>query len=291
MMDAHNRVRTLTEALPYLQTFRDRVVVIKYGGGVMNDATLTGDFERDVVLLENVGIHPVVVHGGGPMITHRLKESGLDSHFVEGIRITTDEAMEQVGKALREVNVGICEGIRRHGGRAAGMTDGNSLRVERMPPLGPDRISPQRVGVIKEVSHEMAELSVRQGVIPVVAPIGCDDNGLIYNINADRVAEAVAVSLKAEKLILMTNTSGVLDAEERLIVRMTRVEMTALIEQGIIRGGMLPKVQCAVDAVRDGVKAAHIIDGRVDHAVLLELLTDEGVGTLVTRPDRESGNT
>lgn len=277
-----SRVRALAEALPYLQRFRNKLVVVKYGGSAMVADNLKRGFARDVVLLENVGIHPIVVHGGGPRISARLEQAGLASRFVEGIRITDDAVLAEAQQALAEVNAELCQAVGDFGGAAAACADGALLRVRRMEPLGPERVSPGRVGVVEAVSPQLAELARRNGVVPALAPLGLDGDGLLCNINADLAAEMIAAQLGAEKVIFMTDAPGVMDAQGALVEACTRADMQRLIEQGVISGGMLPKVRCAFDAVRAGVKAAHIIDGRVEHALLLELLTDAGVGTLIT---------
>lgn len=269
------------EALPYLHAFRDRVIVVKFGGHAMTAADLIADFERDVAALESAGIHPIVVHGGGPMINARLAEADVKSEFVDGVRVTDDATMAVAQEVLSEVNQTICKGIEAHGGRAVGLVDGECLKVERMPSGAPG-VSLGRVGLVREVSPELRNLATQADAIPVVAPLGVDKDGVICNVNADYAAQGVAAILGADKLVLMTNTEGVLDADERLISRIDGAHTEELIESGVIGGGMLPKVRCALDAVKGGVKNAHIIDGRVEHALLLELLTDEGVGTLVT---------
>lgn len=280
-MDAKNRVKVLAEALPYLRKFRGRLVVIKFGGNAMTDLALSSDFERDITVLQSLGIHPIVVHGGGPMITAGLKRSGIESRFVDGVRVTDDATMDVVQAVLREVNAEICAGIERHKGHPISLTEGKYLRAERMA-AGTSGEAPGRVGLVREADAELGRLATETEAIPVLAPLAPDETGCICNINADYAAEGIASRLGAEKLILMTNTAGVLDENGALIPEIDEARAEKLIERGVISAGMLPKVRCALSAVRGGVPAAHIIDGRVDHAVLLELLTDEGIGTLVT---------
>ena len=246
----------------------------------MTDRELSSDFERDITVLQSLGIHSIVVHGGGPMITGKLAQSGIKSEFVGGVRVTDDKTMAVVHDVLREVNTGICEGIRRHGGEPVSLTEGEYVQAVRMQ--GDGGRSPGRVGLVSAVSPELAQLATDKGKIPVLAPLAPDGDGNICNINADYAAEGIATKLRATKLILMTNTPGVLDKDGELISTLDSARSKQLIADGTINEGMLPKVQCALKAVEAGVSSAHIIDGRIDHAVLLELLTNEGVGTLVS---------
>ncbi|ROR34479.1 acetylglutamate kinase [Inmirania thermothiophila] len=283
--------RVLAEALPYIRRFRGRTVVIKYGGNAMVDARLKSGFARDVVLMKLVGIHPVVVHGGGPQIGRLLERIGKESRFVDGMRVTDAETMDVVEMVLGGlVNKEIVQLIASHGGRAVGLTgkDGGLIRARKLHirRKGPELEQPEiidlgHVGEVEAVDTGVVDMLVAGDFIPVIAPIGVGEDGRSYNINADLVAGRVAEVLQAEKLILLTNTAGVLDREGRVLTGLGPEEVDALIADGTIHGGMLPKVRCALEAVRAGVRAAHIIDGRVEHAVLLELFTDEGVGTLI----------
>ncbi len=281
----------LGEALPYIQRFRGKTVVVKYGGNAMVDEDLKSGFARDIVLMRLVGINPVVVHGGGPQIGRLLDKLGKESRFVEGMRVTDSETMDVVEMVLGGlVNKEIVNLVTRHGGRAVGLTgkDGDLIRARKLkitrdsPELdAPEIIDLGHVGEVASVDAAVVDMLVNGGFIPVIAPIGVGDDGRSYNINADLVAGRIAEVLGAEKLILLTNTAGLLDKQGRLLTGLSAQEVDGLIEDGTIHGGMLPKIQCALSAVKSGVRAAHIIDGRVDHAVLVELFTDEGVGTLI----------
>jgi acetylglutamate kinase len=283
--------RVLGEALPYIRRFRDRTVVVKYGGNAMVDEQLKSGFARDIVLMRLVGINPVVVHGGGPQIGQVLEKIGKESRFVDGMRVTDSETMDVVEMVLGGlVNKEIVNLIARHGGRAVGLTgkDGDlirarKLRIERDSPelSAPEIIDIGHVGEVASIDTSVVEMLLTGGFIPVIAPIGVGEDGHSYNINADLVAGRVAEVLGAEKLILLTNTNGLLDKEGRLLTGLTAHQVDDLIADGTIHGGMLPKIQCALSAVKSGVKAAHIIDGRVENAVLVELFTDEGIGTLI----------
>lgn len=282
MVAPNERVKVLTEALPYIQRFRHAVIVIKYGGNAMTNETLRRGFALDVVLLKAVGMHPVIVHGGGPHISARLKERGLESTFIDGIRVTDEAAMEVVCDALAEINAGITRSIEEHGGDAEGLSvEDAMIRAAKFRRPGDDTDF-GFAGEVTGVAPELAELAVSDKTIPVLSPAGVGEDGLPYNVNADLSAAGVARALQARKLILMTNTAGVLDADGELITSVTSQVTAELIETGVIHAGMLPKVRCAFDAVLAGVSAAHVIDGRVENAVLLELLTDAGVGTLIT---------
>ncbi len=288
---AHEFARVLTEALPYIRRFSGRTVVIKYGGNAMVDESLKSGFARDVVLLKLVGINPVVVHGGGPQIGRLLERMGKPSEFVQGMRVTDAETMDVVEMVLGGlVNKEIVNLIHRHGGNAVGLTgkDGDLIRARKLelrreePELQvPEIIDLGHVGEVASIDPGVVHMLMSGDFIPVVAPIGVGEDGRSYNINADLVAGRMAEVLGAEKLILLTNTPGVLDREGRLLTGLDAARVDALIADGVIAGGMLPKIRCALDAVRSGVRAAHIIDGRVKHAVLLELFSDQGVGTLI----------
>jgi len=283
--------RVLGEALPYIRRFRGKTVVVKYGGNAMVDERLKSGFARDIVLMRLVGINPVVVHGGGPQIGQVLEKIGKRSEFVEGMRVTDSETMDVVEMVLGGlVNKDIVNLINRHGGRAVGLTgkDGDLIRAKKLtltrnaPELkAPEIIDIGHVGQVASIDPGVVDMLVRGNFIPVVAPIGVGEDGSSYNINADLVAGKMAEVLRAEKLMLLTNAAGVLDKNDKILSGLTAHEVDALIADGTIYGGMLPKIRCALDAVQAGVKAAHIVDGRVEHAVLLELFTDEGVGTLI----------
>jgi acetylglutamate kinase len=288
---AMNIARVLTEAMPYIRRFTGKTVVIKYGGNAMVDETLKRGFARDVVLMKLVGIHPVVVHGGGPQISSLLKRIGKESRFVEGMRVTDSETMDVVEMVLGGlVNKEIVNLINGQGGRAVGLTgkDGGLIAARKLtlqrnaPELEvPEIIDIGHVGEVAHINPSVVHMLVRGDFIPVIAPIGVGEDGHSYNINADLVAGKLAECLQAEKLILLTNTAGLLDSDGALLTGLTAAQVDALVADGTITGGMLPKIGCALSAVQSGVKAAHIIDGRVEHAVLLELFTDEGVGTLI----------
>ncbi len=281
----------LTEALPYIRRFHGRTVVVKYGGNAMVDDELKRGFARDVVLMKLVGINPVVVHGGGPQIGSVLERIGKETEFVQGMRVTDSETMDVVEMVLGGlVNKEIVSLINTHGGRAVGLSgkDGGLIRARRLTLTGtgpaekaPEIIDIGHVGEVTGIDPSLMSLLDGADFIPVVAPIGVDEAGISYNINADLVAGHLARTLRAEKLILMTNTAGILDGAGNLLTGLDAERVAQLIDDGTIHGGMLPKVDCALEAVRNGVGAATIIDGRVPHAVLLELFTDSGVGTLI----------
>ena len=283
--------KVLTEALPYIQRFSGKTLVIKYGGNAMVDEDLKNSFARDVVLMKAVGINPIIVHGGGPQIGQLLERIGKKSHFVAGMRVTDSETMDMVEMVLGgQVNKSIVSLINNHGGRAVGLTgkDGGMIRAEKLH-ISPDDpavdvsevIDLGHVGNVKSIDTSVVDMLVNSDFIPVIAPIGVGENGQSYNINADLVAGKLAEVLKAEKLILLTNTAGLLDKYGELLTGLDSVQVNKLIDEGVIFGGMLPKVSCALAAVNSGVSSAHIIDGRVQHAALLEIFTDEGVGTLI----------
>jgi acetylglutamate kinase len=285
---AATKARTLAEALPYIKRFFDKTIVIKYGGNAMTDEHLKECFAQDVVLLKLVGMNPVVVHGGGPQINEMLDKLGKKGEFIQGMRVTDAETMSVVEMVLGgQVNKEIINLINRHGGKAVGLTgqDGNFIHAHKL--LMEDLNDPQKmidVGLVGEISAiDPSIINFLDGgdFIPVVAPIGVGKDGESYNINADVVAGKLAEILGAEKLIMLTNTPGVLDKNGELLTGLTPKQIDDLVADGTLSGGMLPKIGSALDAARSGVKTVHIIDGRVEHALLLEVLTDEGVGTLI----------
>ena len=285
---ANSVVNVLSEALPYLQKLNGKTIVIKYGGNAMTDENLKVGFARDIVLLKQVGVNPVVVHGGGPQIADLLKRVGKESKFIQGMRVTDTETMDIVEMVLGGlVNKSIVTLINQQGGRAVGLTgkDGSLIRAHKMAMTCTDNadeiIDLGHVGEIDTIDPSVVSMLDNDNFIPVIAPIGVGKSGESYNINADIVAGKLATVLGAEKLLLLTNTVGILDKQEKLLTGLSTKEVDDYIADGTIYGGMLPKVNCALDAVKSGVKTSHIIDGRVEHAVLLELLTDEGVGTLL----------
>ncbi|MCK0536973.1 acetylglutamate kinase [Alcanivorax quisquiliarum] len=292
---AGETARILIEALPYIQRFSGTTVVIKYGGNAMENEALKNSFARDIVLMKAVGIHPVIVHGGGPQIGDLLNRLGKESRFVQGMRVTDQETMDVVQMVLGGlVNKEIVSLLNRNGGRAIGLTgkDGDLIRARKMVLKGnqddpalqaSEIIDIGHVGEVEHIDVSVLEMVVNSGFIPVIAPIGVDEQGLSYNINADLVAGKVAEVLRAEKLMLLTNVSGLKDKEGNVLTGLTAQRVQALIDDGTIYGGMLPKIGCALDAVQNDVQSAHIVDGRVPHAVLLEILTDRGIGTLITR--------
>jgi len=276
----------LIEALPYLQALDRKTVVIKFGGNAMVDEALKSSFARDIVLLKQVGVNPVIVHGGGPQIAKLLEQIGKKSRFIEGMRVTDDETMDVVEMVLGgQVNKQIVALINRHGGRAVGLTgkDGGLIGARKMKLGGSDSEANDlgQVGEVEAIDPSVVRMLDDDGFIPVIAPIGVGSDGSSYNINADLVAGELSKVLGAEKLLLLTNTQGVLDPEGQLLTGISAQQTERLIADGIIHGGMLPKVRCALDAVKAGVSTSQIIDGRVKHSVLLELLTDRGVGTLI----------
>jgi acetylglutamate kinase len=286
--------RVLTEALPYIRRFRNKTIVVKFGGNAMVDRALKESFARDIVLMKLVGFNPVVVHGGGPQIGELLRRIGKESRFIDGMRVTDAETMDVVEMVLGGlVNKEIVQLINSQGGRAVGLTgkDGGLIRARQLVLRRDDDedgadIDIGHVGEVVSVDASVVDLLDRGEFIPVIAPIGVGDDGRSYNINADLVAGKIAEVLGAEKLILLTNTAGLLDGEGRLLTGLDAERVRSLISDGTIHGGMLPKIRCALDAVTHGVNTAHIIDGRVTHAVLLELFTDRGVGTLLTSSPR-----
>jgi acetylglutamate kinase len=284
--------RVLTEALPYIQRFTNKTIVVKFGGNAMIDDKLKEQFARDIVLMKLVGMNPIVVHGGGPQIGDLLKRLAIESHFVDGMRVTDTATMDVVEMVLGgSVNKEIVSLLNRNGGKAIGLTgkDGQlilakKLKVtQRTPDLAKTEIIDiGHVGEVEKINTEVLDMLVNSDFIPVIAPIGVGADGASYNINADLVAGKVAEVLKAEKLMLLTNIEGLMDKSGKVLTGLTTEQVDALIADGTIYGGMLPKIGCALSAVNAGVHSAHIIDGRVPHAVLLEIFTDTGVGTLIT---------
>ncbi len=291
--DAANDVaRVLNEALPYIQRFAGKTVVVKFGGNAMTDETLKQSFASNIVLMNQVGIHTVVVHGGGPQIGRLLTQLGKESRFIQGMRVTDSETMDVVEMVLgAQVNKSIVSLLARVGGRAVGLTgkDGGllqarALTLENTTEGDESDLDLGQVGEVSSVNAEILQTLKTGGFIPVIAPVGVSSDGRSYNINADLVASAVASVLGAEKLLLLTNTPGILDANEELLTGLTPDTIAKLVEDGVIYGGMLPKVQCALEALESGVNSATILDGRVENAVLLELFTDSGVGTQIVQP-------
>jgi acetylglutamate kinase len=286
--DATHKAQILAEALPYIRRFHGKTIVIKYGGNAMTDEKLKHSFARDVVLLKLVGMDPVVVHGGGPQIDEMLKRVGKKGEFIQGMRVTDSETMDVVEMVLGGlVNKDIVNLINQHGGRAIGLTgkDASFIRARKMLVQNKDNAAEMldigQVGEIQSIDPEVISLLESREFIPVVAPIGVGEDGQSFNINADLVAGKLAEILRAEKLILLTNTPGVLDKNGNLLTGLTPKQVDELFADGTIHGGMLPKIGSALDAAKSGVKSVHIIDGRVEHALLLEVLTDQGVGTLI----------
>lgn len=288
---AINVASVLSEALPYLQRLNNKTIVIKFGGNAMIDEKLKNSFARDIVLLKQIGVNPVVVHGGGPQIGKLLEKIGKKSEFINGMRVTDSETMDIVEMVLGgQVNKSIVNLINHNGGQAIGLTgkDGSMIRAKKMEMTrvasehqATEIIDLGHVGEISTINPSIVHTLDQGNFIPVIAPIGVGEDSASYNINADLVAGKMAGVLGAEKLLLLTNTQGVLDKQGNVLTGLDSKKVSELIADGTIAGGMLPKVNCALDSVNSGVKTAHIIDGRVEHAVLLELLTDEGVGTLI----------
>ncbi|HAO59760.1 MAG TPA: acetylglutamate kinase [Psychrobacter sp.] len=292
LAQAKTTAHVLTTALPYIQRFEDKIIVVKYGGNAMTDPELESSFARDVVLLKTVGLHPVVVHGGGPQVDNLLKELGRESDRIDGMRVTTKSTMDVVEMVLGgSVNKSIVSLINKHGGRAIGLTgkDANLIRAKKLLMTKTDEqgnssdIDLGFVGEVVSVNKDVIMMLIRSNFIPVIAPIGVDNEGNSYNINADLVAGKVAEFLHAEKLMLLTNIKGVMNKEGNVVTGLTPKKVAEMIEDGTISGGMIPKIQCALDAVLGGVKSAVIVDGRVPNATLLEIFTNEGVGTLISR--------
>lgn len=294
---AKNFAKVLSEALPYIQRFQGKTIVIKYGGNAMIEEGLKSSFARDIVLMKTVGINPVVVHGGGPQIGQLLDKLSIPSEFVDGMRVTNTETMDVVEMVLGGlVNKDIVNLINQHGGRAVGLTgkDGQFIQAKKMKikKMSPDLLSSEivdigHVGEVESINPDMINMLLQGDIIPVIAPIGVGKNGESYNINADLVAGKLAETLGAEKLILLTNIAGLTDKAGQVLTGLSSGQVDGLIADGTIYGGMLPKVQCALSAVQQGVTSAHIIDGRVQHSTLLEIFSDEGVGTLITNKKSE----
>jgi len=273
------KVETLLESLPYIRQFYDKTIVIKYGGHAMVEERLKQSFAKDIILMKYVGLDPVIVHGGGPQIGELLKKLGKESRFVKGIRVTDDETMDVVEMVLvGKVNKEIVGLINHYGGKAVGLSgkDGGLIKAKKLKNRGEDM---GMVGEVKSVNPKVIETLDRDKFIPVIAPVGVGDDGKTYNINADTVAGKIAAALKAEKLILLTDVQGVLDKNKKLISALSVAEVKKLIKNETATGGMIPKLECCLDAIKGGVSKAHIIDGRIAHAVLLEVFTDAGVGT------------
>ncbi len=274
----------LNEALPYLQRYSGQTVVIKFGGNAMTDESLKRSFAQNVVMMKQVGINPVVVHGGGPQIGEMLNRLAIESTFIDGMRVTDAATMEVVEMVLGGVvNKSIVSLLNQVGGRAVGLTGKDAGLIQATPmhlPGKPD-ISLGYVGEVASINTDVIDKLIANDIIPVIAPIGTDESGASYNINADLVASSIAIALNASRLLLLTNTPGILDQQGSLLTGLTPSDIAALINDGTLHGGMLPKVQCSLDAVAAGVRSVVIIDGRVEHAVLLELFTDQGVGTLI----------
>lgn len=290
---AMNVAKVLTEALPYIQRFTGKTMVVKFGGNAMTDSQLNQQFARDIVLMKLVGMNPIVVHGGGPQIGNLLRKLDIKSEFIDGMRVTDSETMDVVEMVLgASVNKSIVATINQNGGKAIGITgkDGNLISASRLTierPSAetsvPEIIDIGHVGRVEHIEREVLDVLVSGDFIPVIAPIGVGPDGSSYNINADIVAGKVAEVLKAEKLMLLTNVPGLMDQNQQVMTGLSTAEVDRLIADGTISGGMLPKIRCALEAVKGGVHSAHIIDGRVPHAVLLEVFTDEGVGTLISQ--------
>ncbi|HCH24938.1 MAG TPA: acetylglutamate kinase [Oceanospirillaceae bacterium] len=291
---ATNVAQVLSEALPYIQRYIGKTIVVKYGGNAMIDEDLKQSFARDIVMMKLIGMNPVVVHGGGPQIGNLLSRLNIESHFVNGMRVTDTQTMDVVEMVLGgSVNKEIVNLINQNGGKAIGLTgkDGKLIQAKKLkvthksPEMeASEIIDIGHVGEVESVNVDVIDMLCNSDFIPVIAPVGVDDKGHAYNINADLVAGKVAEVLQAEKLMLLTNISGLLDKQGNLLTGLSTQQVDDLIADGTIHGGMLPKIGCALSAVKAGVKRAHIIDGRVAHATLLELLTDTGVGTLITNP-------
>ncbi len=289
---AANVANVLTEALPYIQRFTGKTIVVKFGGNAMVNEELKRSFARDIVLMKLVGMKPVIVHGGGPQIGELLAQLNIESHFVNGMRVTDSKTMDVVEMVLgASVNKEIVNLINSVGGRAVGVTgkDGELIQARQMkvthksPEMeAPEIIDIGHVGEVAAINIDVVNMITDSDFIPVIAPIGVGKDGASYNINADLVAGKLAEVLQAEKLMLLTNVAGLKDKNDRVLTGLTTEKVTALIEEGVIYGGMLPKIRCALEAVNAGVTSAHIIDGRVAHAILLEIFTDKGVGTLIT---------
>ncbi len=294
---AINTAEVLTEALPYIQKYSGKTFVVKYGGNAMTDEKLKASFARNIVLMKTVGINPIVVHGGGPQIGDLLSRLNIESEFIDGMRVTDSATMDVVEMVLgANVNKSIVNLLSQHGGKAVGITgkDGGLIKARKMTLTKkatenqpPEIIDIGHVGEVESIDTELLDVLTNGHFIPVIAPIGIDDKGNSYNINADFVAGKLAEVLNAEKLMLLTNVAGLLDKEGNILTGLTTKQVDGYIDDGTIYGGMLPKIQCALDAVKSGVNRSHIVDGRVPNAVLLEIFTDTGVGTLITNEEVE----
>ncbi|PNP98047.1 acetylglutamate kinase [Moraxella sp. RCAD0137] len=290
--DAKLTAEVITTALPYIQKYKDKLIVVKYGGNAMTDPVLESSFARDIVLLKTVGIHPVVVHGGGPQVDSLLSELGRESKRIDGMRVTDKATMDVVEMVLGgQVNKSIVSLINKHGGKAIGMTgkDANLIRAKKLymqkidDEGRPQAVDLGFVGEVESVNKDVIDMLIASDFIPVIAPLGVDANGNTYNINADLVASRVAEFLGAERLLLLTNIKGVLDKQGNVLTHLSADDVDALIADGTISGGMIPKIAGALDAVKSGLRSATIVDGRVPHACLLEIFTEEGVGTQILR--------
>ena len=285
--NASEKVAILSEALPYIREFSGATLVIKYGGNAMTDEDLKIGFAKDIALLKLVGMNPVVVHGGGPQINHALERLGLEGKFIQGMRVTDEQTMQVVEMVLGgAVNKEIASLLNQYGAKAVGITgkDGHFIQAKKMlvPVPGQKPADIGQVGEIESIDTSLINILLTEGFIPVIAPIGVGQDGETYNINADVVAGQLAQTLKAEKLIMMTNTQGVLNQKGELLSKLSTKDIDTLCESGVISGGMLPKISSALDAAKNGANNVHIIDGRLKHALLLEIFTHEGVGTMIT---------
>ena len=294
--NAEQFARVLTESLPYIQRFTGKTMVIKFGGNAMTNPELHEHFARDVVLMKLVGMNPIVVHGGGPQIGKLLDRLGIESTFIDGMRVTDEETADVVEMVLgAAVNKEIVDSIQRNGGRAVGITgkDGGLVHAKALSRPQKEGEKSNDFGLVGDVDSIDTDILTKltgSGYIPVIAPVAGGQDGHTYNINADLVAGKLAEVLSAEKLILLTNVSGLLDKQGETLTGLTTAKVEALIADKTISGGMLPKIECALGAVKNGVNSAHIIDGRVAHATLLEIFSDEGIGTLISNKPAESGN-
>jgi len=283
----HSRAQSLIETLPYIKEFFGKTVVIKFGGAAMINERLKEDFALDVVLLKYVGMNPVIVHGGGPEISSWLEKLGKKSTFVDGLRVTDAESMDVIEMVLGRINKEVVNLINQHGGRAVGLSgkDGELILVRKMMPRagekGAGSIDLGMVGEVEAINPRVIEVLDEGRFIPIISPIGVNAQGETFNVNADLVAGRIAVALRAEKLIILTDVPGVLDKDKVLLTTLSLAQVRELVASGVIQGGMKPKLACCMDALEDGVKKAHIIDGRISHAVLLEIFTDTGVGTVI----------
>ena len=299
LRNAKNIAKVLTEALPYIQKFIGKTVVVKYGGNAMVDGGLKQSFATDIVLMKLVGINPIVVHGGGPQIGSVLEKLSIQSEFIDGLRVTDSQTMDVVEMVLGGlVNKEIVNLLNQNQGRAIGVSgkDGELIKAKKLrlkqkkPRLTDEIIDIGHVGEVVSINTEILDVMKNSDFIPVIAPIGTDHSGASFNINADSVAGEIAAVMGAEKLILLTNVEGVKDKKGNVLTGLTPIQASRLITNKTLKDGMVPKVQCAINAVKGGVTAAHIIDGRVEHAVLLEIFTNEGVGTLITKNARKAHN-